>query len=128
MLKCPPFARIHARRRLRHSLVASLMLCSSHAPCRRSIYTASVHQRHELSSGRAAAAFLPKLCSQPGSDLTVRSHRSGVMKAGDFHSRRLIVSRSRCARTLSCCKIKNSPEITHNRQSKSAAQHGCMRR
>jgi len=32
-------------------------------------YTASVDRRHELLSGRAAAAFLPKFCDQLGSDV-----------------------------------------------------------
>jgi len=46
---------------------------------------------------------------------TVGSHRSGEMKAGVSQCRRLIVSQFRCARVLSCWKIKNSPEIASDR-------------
>jgi len=60
MLKYPSLVRIHTRRRLRHSFVASLItLCSKPRQTSNIILLQSVHQRHELSSGLAAATFLP---------------------------------------------------------------------
>ena len=49
-----------------------------------------VYQRHELVSGRAAAAFFAKIWSQPGSDVYCWGHRSVEMNTGVSHSRRLI--------------------------------------
>jgi len=60
MLKYPSLVRIHTRRRLRHSFVASrITLCSKPRQTSNIILLQSVHQRHELSSGLAAATFLP---------------------------------------------------------------------
>jgi len=102
-------ARIHVRRCLCHSFIVSLTAHCSKPHARHRAYAASVHQRHELVSGRAAATFLLKFCRQPSSDL---DHRSGEMKAGISHCRRLTLASSVCRSTV-LLEVKNSPEMSH---------------
>ena len=129
MLKCRPLGRIHARRRLRHSFIASLMtLCFKP----RARHTCSIHCFSSSIDVMNVRVVEPLLHFSTNSVLNrsqiwfVGSHMSGEMKAGVSHSRRPIVSRARCARALSCWKLKNSPEISHMTGSSCSARHHSM--
>jgi len=74
--------------------------------------TASVHPGHEHLSGRPLLHFAPYLVVHWVKIWTVGGHSSGAMNAGVSCSRRLIVSRARCAGAVYCCKMKKSPEIS----------------
>jgi len=109
-LKCPQYT--HGDVCATHLLRHWSQFAPSYTPD--TACTSSVHQRHELSSGiyRVAAAFIPppkkKIVVNRIQIQTVGSHRSGEMKAGVSHSRRLIVLTG----ALSCWKIKNSPDVS----------------
>jgi len=85
----------------------------SHAPD--IAYAASVNQCHKLSAGRAAAAFLCKVCSQLGSDLDfhypqVWWHESGCLA---FQKADCLASSVCRSTVLQKDQIKNSPETSH---------------
>ena len=77
--KCPPCARMQARRRGRHCLTASLM--NTWWKCSHSWSDAtSAGQHHESGCGTHAPAAYPKCCSLPGWGL-LADHRAGAMKS-----------------------------------------------
>jgi len=67
------------------------------------------NQHHELQSSRATAAFLHKYCSQLCSDLDCWKLQVWWIERGCLPC----LKAAQCAGTLSCWKIKNSPEISH---------------
>jgi len=64
-----------------------------------------------LSTRRAAAAFLPKFCSQPGSDLKCSGAPVWLNERGRFPFQKAACSCGRCAGAPSW-NIKNFPEIS----------------
>jgi len=112
MLKWPLLARL--RRRLRHSL----RHWSRFAPSRALdiAYAASVHQCHDLSSGRAAAVCLLEFCSQPGSYLDRWGSQAWCNRSGCRPLQKAdCLACSVQEHSLSCWKIKNSPVLIWRR-------------
>jgi len=77
------------------------------------VYAASVHQRHELSSGRAAAIFLPKLCSQSDywePQVCLNESRCLSFQNADWHAS------SVCRSTVLLEDKELARDITYDRQ------------